>query len=383
MVSETNKFDEIPDEVHELHAQVASPSGAPADNCQISRNEGSFWDLPKSWLQDIPTLLEETSLNVLVEYFAGVGQTSGSSIQYHCPNPDHLDEHPSFSVATSPDGRERAKCWSQCDWQGDALDFVEWQLGIETIDAIDWLQNWNQTASSNVPVAPTKEIRQQGHEAPVDNSSPAYGTIANQTMSDYLNWRNWPTNVVNEFTLSVVQEPNGDLRIRHPFLTPDRGGNWYASYWQDRSTRNSDLKWKSPKNGTSTLYNLQSLERENLHTVVICEGPADTISASVALRDYEGIAIIGVPGAQAWRPEYAQLLQGLKVVVVADNDAAGQTLESAICRSVNHAVVIARPADGDITDTANARGIESVRDFLVTAINGTHNYVKKRSIADI
>ena len=182
-------------------------------------------------------------------------------------------------------------------------------------------------------------------------------------------WRNWPTDVVSEFTLSVVKEPNGDLRIRHPFLTPDLDGNWNASYWQDRSTDNSGIKWKSTKNGTSTLYNLQSLEHENLHTVVICEGPADTISASVALRDYDGIAIIGVPGAQAWRPEYAQLLQGLKIVVVADNDAAGQTLESAICRSVNHAVVIARPADGDITDTGNTRGVESVREFLIAAIN--------------
>jgi len=366
---ELYSFDEVPDEVHELNEHTASSPNASTEYFQTSRNEGSFWDVPKLWLQDIPTLLEETSLNLLVEYFAGVGQTSGSSIQYHCPNPDHLDEHPSFSVATSPDGRERAKCWSQCDWQGDALDFVEWQLGIETIDAIDWLQNWNQTASSNVPMAPTKEIRRLGHEAPVDYSSPARGTVANQTMSDYLMWRNWPTDVVSEFTLSVVQEPNGDLRIRHPFLTPDLDGNWIASYWQDRSTDNSGIKWKSTKNGTSTLYNLQSLERENLHTVVICEGPADTISASVALRDYDGIAIIGVPGAQAWRPEYAHLLQGLKIVVAADNDAAGQTLESAICRSVNHAVVIARPADGDITDTANTRGVESVREFLVAAIN--------------
>ena len=369
MASETYNFEEISEQSHEVHEHVASSSNSLTDYFQITRNEGSFWELPKTWQQNISTLLDEISLNALVEYFAGIGQSSGSSIRYHCPHLDHLDEHPSFSVTTSPDGRERAKCWSQCDWQGDALDFVEWQFGIETIDAIGWLQDWNQDASSSGPVPPTTETRKPCHQVPVDYSSPASGTIASQAMSDYLMWRNWPTKVVNEFSLSVVQEPNGDLRIRHPFLTPDLDGNWIASYWQDRSTGNSDVKWKSPKNGMSTLYNLQSLEKENLHTVLICEGPADTISASVALCDYDGIAIIGVPGAQTWRPEYAELLQGLKIVVVADNDAAGQTLEFAICTSVNQAVVIARPIDGDITDLANTRGVVSLRDFLISAIN--------------
>jgi hypothetical protein len=179
----------------------------------------------------------------------------------------------------SPDGRQRARCWSQCDWHGDALNFVEWHLGIDTRDAIAWLTDWNETAVATAPLETTKETYPTAQLLPVDNSLTVSGVVANQAMVDYLNMRDWPSTVEDEFSLSVVQEPNGDLRIRHPFFTPDSEGIWTASYWQDRSIGSSDIKWKSPKNGTSTLFNLPSLENEQIHTVIICEGPADTITA--------------------------------------------------------------------------------------------------------
>ena len=369
MSSDTYNFEEVSEQVHESSKSAASQKSAVNNFFKIPNNGESFWDLPKTWRQDIPTLLDDTDLNVLVEYFAGVGEISGSSIRYRCPHPDHLDERPSFTVVMSPDGRQRARCWSQCDWHGDALNFVEWHLGIDTRDAIGWLTDWNETAVAISPLATTRETYPTAQLLPVDNSLTVSGVVANQAMADYLNMRDWPSNVEDQFSLSVVQEPNGDLRIRHPFFTPDREGIWTASYWQDRSVGSSDIKWKSPRNGTSTLFNLPSLENEQIHTVVICEGPADTITASVALRNIDGIAVIGVPGAQAWRPEYSQLVHDLKIVVAADNDVAGQLLESAICSSVNQTVLIARPQDGDITDTANIRGMSAVRELLMIAIN--------------
>jgi hypothetical protein len=159
----------------------------------------------------------------------------------------------------SPDGRQRARCWSQCDWHGDALNFVEWHLGIDTRDAIAWLTDWNETAVATVPLETTKETYPTAQLLPVDNSLTVSGMVANQAMVDYLNMRDWPSTVEDEFSLSVVPEPNGDLRIRHPFFTPDSEGIWTASYWQDRSIGSSDIKWKSPKNGTST-SDLESLQ---------------------------------------------------------------------------------------------------------------------------
>ena len=376
MSSETCNFEEDVEQTHQLQNGANSSTNVLSDYFKISRNEGSFWDSPSIWQQDIPTLIDGTDLNVLVEYFAGVGESSGSSIRYRCPHPEHFDQHPSFSVATLSDGRERAKCWSQCGWHGDALDFIEWHLRIDTRDAIEWLTNWNNNPTSvNAQTVMSENAHEPRNQVPMDNSSPVKGVIASQTMQDYLTWRQWPKEVVAEFSLSVVQEPNGDLRIRHPFLSPDADGIWTASYWQDRSVADSALKWMSPKNGTSTLYNLQSLEREELQAVVICEGPADTISAWVALRNHDGIAVIGVPGAQTWRSEYAQLVQGLKIVVAADNDDAGRNLESAICASVSQEVFIARPTDGDITDTIKTRGIAAVRELLLIALNeeSTHH----------
>jgi Toprim-like len=59
--------------------------------------------------------------------------------------------------------------------------------------------------------------------------------------------------------------------------------------------------------------------------VLLVEGPPDMIAARSA-----GLPAIAVPGTDAWRPEWAQLLAGRRVTVVMDADPPGRELAERI-----------------------------------------------------
>lgn len=73
----------------------------------------------------IPEILARTNLQSLVSEVAGPAvRIDGSSANYRCPNPRHVDNHPSFTVKG-----QRWRCWSQCGASGNAIDlmlFVGW-----------------------------------------------------------------------------------------------------------------------------------------------------------------------------------------------------------------------------------------------------------------
>jgi 5S rRNA maturation endonuclease (ribonuclease M5) len=187
-------------------------------------------------------------------------------------------------------------------------------------------------------------------------------------MKKYLTSRGWPCEVVEKFALSVVLDASGKARIRHPYFTPTSSGEWVLSYYQDRGANSSPVKWLSPKGSTPQLFNLKSLEADSLEGVVICEGAADTITASLALEGCPFVAVIGVPGVGAWRDEWASFVNGLRIVVAADNDEAGRTLEQRIRNSVKSPVTYVRATHGDLTEIANEIGLESLRALLLTGL---------------
>lgn len=200
-------------------------------------------------------------------------------------------------------------------------------------------------------------------------------------MERYLTFREWPSSVVEHFGLEVVLDARGEPRVRHPFLVPTSGGSWKPGYWQDRGTSRSGAKWLSPSGASPVLYNLRSLERDGLEAVVICEGPADTITAHLALEGAERVAVVGVPGVSAWRPEWAELLAGLRVVVAADSDEAGKRLEEAVSSSVGRSVAFVRPAHGDLSATYLEIGLDDIRALLLSAL-GTEPEAEARLLED-
>jgi len=188
-------------------------------------------------------------------------------------------------------------------------------------------------------------------------------------MARYLESRSWPSSVVETFSLSVVRDANGALRIRHPHYAPNAAGEYVAAYWQDRGTRNASPKWLSPTGVPPVLFNLRALESSKVTAVLICEGAPDTISAVLALGSFfPELAVLGCAGVSAWRAEWGDLLKGLTVLVCADSDKAGLTLEKAVSDSTRGGVTCVRTATNDLTDLYKERGGLAVRLLLAEAL---------------
>ena len=320
---------------------------------------------------NLSDLVSQVDLNQLVSRYTPNGRTSGKVTTYSCPHPAHPDAHPSFTVTTNGKGKEVAKCFSQCAWQGDALELVKWLEGLSTGEAASWLRRFIGQAQEPTfySKAPTPSSYVLSVSRKVEsNSEELTGESAERFMKKYLTSRGWPCEVVERFSLSVVLDSSGKARIRHPYFTPNSSGEWVLSYYQDRGDKTSLPKWKSPKGSTPQLFNLKSLEADSLEGVVICEGAADTITASLALEGCPFVAVIGVPGVSAWRDEWSHFVNGLRIVVAADNDEAGRTLEQRIRNSVSSPVTYVRASHGDLTEIANEIGLESLRALLLAGL---------------
>ena len=317
--------------------------------------------------ENLSELIQLVDLNQLVSRYTGNGRTSGKVTTYSCPHPAHPDTHPSFTVTTNSKGKEVAKCFSQCAWQGDALELVKWLEGLSTGEAASWLRRFIGQAQE--PTFYSKKAEHPRKVLPLyPQGQELTGESAERFMKKYLTSRGWPCEVAERFSLSVVLDSSGKARIRHPYFTPNSSGEWVLSYYQDRGDKTSLPKWKSPKGSTPQLFNLKSLEADSLEGVVICEGAADTITASLALEGCPFVAVIGVPGVGAWRDEWSHFVNGLRIVVAADNDEAGRTLEQRIRNSVKSPVTFVRATHGDLTEIANEIGLESLRALLLAGL---------------
>lgn len=328
-------------------------------------------------IQALATLVAQTDLNQLVQRYTSAPRVSGNVNLYNCPNPSHPDQRPSFSVTTSRSGKQIARCFSQCAWQGDALEFVKW---IENVNTADGVRRLRELTGSPLPApALRKHSTPKKPTALQDNTERVSGTEAEGFLASYLRSRGWPHSVVESFGLEVVRDNKHELRVRHPYLVPHESGTWVPGYWQDRGSKFSTVKWLSPKGSTPVLFNLPSLEVANLEAVVICEGAADTITATLALEGCKLVGVVGVPGASAWQPHWAELFTGLRVLVVADNDPAGEALEKAIANTLKTSPGFLRPKKGDLTDTAKSIGLGKVRESLLAAL-GTQSEATERSL---
>lgn len=316
-------------------------------------------------------LVARVDLSELVAHFAGgPGRRSGRTETFSCPNPSHADRNPSFSVSTTPAGKQTARCFSLCGWRGDALDLVEWLTGLRKGEAAEWLRAWLGDAPKKAPkvkaAAPKPDPRPV---TPLEVVEGETSPEAAEFLSKYLRHRGWPESVVERFALSVVRDTYGEFRVRHPYLSPVPGGEWAVTYWQDRGPKYARSKWLSSPGAQPVLYNLRSLEAKELSGVVVCEGPADTITAALAL-DGLPVAVVGVPGVAAWRTEWARYLDGLPVVLALDSDTAGQRLAEKLRAELgSRRVVTLELPEKDLTDTAAEHGLDDLRKLLRGALS--------------
>jgi hypothetical protein len=308
-------------------------------------------------------------LAALVEGYAGPGKRSGASVLFQCPNPAHPDRHPSFEVNTR---KNRARCYSQCGFSGDALDLVKWLEGLDTGRAADrlraFLGEWESAApiTHKTPAAPVR--REPRGPLPTLPGENVPAEVKARYLARYCAGRGWPLSVVERFGLDVVNV-SGSVRIRHNYFDILDSGEWAAVWAQDRATGAGGPKWLNPRDLTPLPYNLRSLEADALEAVVITEGPADAITAALALDGVERVAVIGVPGASNWRDEWAEYVEGLSVVICRDDDSAGESFAQKVGESLSSAATAVTPPAHDLSDLLIRSGLDAVRGLLLDALD--------------
>lgn len=320
--------------------------------------------------EPLADLVARVDLAALVELYAGPGKRSGASVLYSCPNPAHPDRHPSFEVNTRTG---RARCYSQCGFSGDALDLVRWLEGLDVAQGAARLRAHLGESESPAPItrktppAPVTRQRRAPLERPCGPEVPE--EVKASTLARYCEFRGWPLSVVETFGLDVVRDATGSLRVRHNYFAPTASGEWVSVWAQDRGPASSRHRWLSTKGAAALPYNLRALEADRVAAVVITEGPSDCITAHLALEGVEGVAVIGVPGANAWREEWAALVEGVSVVICRDNDTAGERFAANVLRTLSKPAAVVTPPAKDLCETLDTEGLDAVRRLLLAGLD--------------
>lgn len=89
-------------------------------------------------------------------------------------------------------------------------------------------------------------------------------------------------------------------------------------------------KYNSAHGDHPRLYNTVAF-LDNEDRIGVCEGEIDAITASVA-----GVPTVGVQGADAWQPHFAEPFKGYETVFVfADGDDAGRKFARSVAKSID------------------------------------------------
>jgi hypothetical protein len=157
--------------------------------------------------------------------------------------------------------------------------------------------------------------------------------------------------------------------------------------WQEDGARR--IAWAF--GGNRELWRQDRLDGNKVRTVYVTEGETDAISLLDAGAEDKGeSAVVAIPGASCWRPEWNPLFAGRDVVVVTDADGAGEKAAQRILTELGDlAARVSRlnpldllPEDDragakDISDAHQRLGRDGLRAALdvavVAALNSTQS----------
>lgn len=121
-------------------------------------------------------------------------------------------------------------------------------------------------------------------------------------------------------------------------------------------------KYLSVPGDEPRIYNPHAL-LQNTHSIAICEGEFDTMTAHQS-----GIPAIGIAGVSGWRSYFRRCFKGYRnVYLLADNDDKGQGLEFAekVAGQVENPKVILMPPGMDVNSFVLAHGEAALNDKIL------------------
>ncbi|NBP56121.1 hypothetical protein EBU71_06220 [bacterium] len=331
---------------------------------------------PSNDLGELLAKVTTDDLRRLLESYGG--STKGGSKAYRCVLPSHQDSTPSLHVSTYK-GRAKWKCFG-CGASGDYLDLVEKVEGLSKRQAIEKLRDSLGvpfTASRSTTRTPRAPKRVEQPEPTrvlrvvTDDLKRLKEPDGRALLEHYVTARGWPLSTVERFGLAAVEYKGP--RVLHPLYGYVNGKLELVS-WQLRldlreETTDDRPKYVSKAGALLTFYGLQTLERDDLEAVVLVEGPADYVTATLALEAVgaDRWAVLGIVGAKSIAG-LEPLVRGLEVVVAFDHDdnRTGDDAALKVVDALGRSVVRVRPpaTDKDLTEAAKRLGLETVGEWL-------------------
>lgn len=116
-------------------------------------------------------------------------------------------------------------------------------------------------------------------------------------------------------------------------------------------------KYINPLGQESYLFNVLSTEAD-ADTIHLCEGELDTVILAHVLNE----PVVGLPGAQNWKPHYPFHFKGFdRVLVWADGDKAGEDMGRMVRKEVPNAEIVLMPTGYDVSEIYSEMGAEALR----------------------
>jgi DNA primase len=325
----------------------------------------------KRW--DIAEILDRTDLAALLDEHTS-SQGEGHRRRWHCPAPDHHDQHPSVTIAADAHGHERWRCWSGDDThRGDAIDLIMLTHRTDRAAAIAHLAERAGIGRDEPtrPRAPHRTTPKEAGPVPLDDAVRRYVAACENVLWSrfgrpvraWLHDRGLTDETLHAHHIGadpgrqMLRRPGGlpsgrALAATFPALSPTGD----ITYVQTRYLDPGDgPKYENPASKLGTNPRLAWTQRPvpDEGPLVVCEGIPDALTARQS-----GFTTVAILGAQAPDPSVADALaayahrRSVDLIAVIDDDPAGHAwgtrLDTLISERGSHITVIAPPGGLDL-----------------------------------
>jgi len=313
--------------------------------------------------------------NPLLPFLAARGvvlKRQGAVLKERCPF--HHEQHGEALTVWEAEGKWR--CFGKCDAGGDVIEAL---MRLDELDFRTACERLGGRAAESLPppraeplkVKPKAESLTPAQAAKLAAAARALGEHEAQC-AKIAKRRGWQVETVRGLAL------DGHLGL-HEGKLAFLYGHGLKLRWQEKGERR--ISWAF--GGNHELWRADRLALPQVRRVIVCEGETDAVCLlDAGLESDADVAVVAIPGASCWRPEWHPLLHGRDVLVATDADEAGEKAAARIMAALaGVAARVARlhplallPQDRrgegakDIGDAHERRGRGELRAALADAI---------------
>lgn len=296
----------------------------------------------------------------------------GAVLKGRCPF--HHEQH--GEALTVWEAESKWRCFGKCDAGGDVIE------ALMRLDELDFRTACERLGGRALELLPPPRAEPVKAKPKAESLTPAQAArlaAAARALGEHevqcakiAKRRGWLVDTVRGLAL------DGHLGL-HEGKLAFLYGHGLKLRWQEKGERR--ISWNF--GGNHELWRADRLALPQIRRVIVCEGETDAVCLlDAGLESDADVAVVAIPGASCWRPEWHPLLHGRDVLVATDADEAGEKAAARITAALaGVAARVARlhplallPEDRrgegakDIGDAHERRGREELRAALAAAI---------------